>query len=161
MHFEGPHKAVVGVSNLLIWISSAIVVGITGYFLNKYPHDQHLTFEIVISALTLGFWLPSFILPFMKSYKQYYAVPNFIFSYLWLTCFIFAAQDYNESDCDLNAPTFGSCNLKLTSEAFIFLAFFFSLVASLCDALAWKRAAVANAGPTHPEKDVRPSAETA
>lgn len=34
--------------NALTWISSVIVVGITGYFLNDYPHDQHLIFEMVI-----------------------------------------------------------------------------------------------------------------
>jgi hypothetical protein len=34
--------------NGLTWISSAIVVGITGYFLNEYPHDQHLIFEMCI-----------------------------------------------------------------------------------------------------------------
>ena len=39
--------------NALTWLSSAIVVGITGYFLNKYPHDQHLIFEMCIVSLTL------------------------------------------------------------------------------------------------------------
>ncbi|KAF2029959.1 hypothetical protein EK21DRAFT_66733 [Setomelanomma holmii] len=108
--------------NGLVWISSIIVVGITGYFLKKYSHDQHLIFEMCISAIVLGLWLPSFVLPVFESYKFYYAIPNFIFSYLWLTAFVFAAQDYNESQCELNAPFGGSCNLKLTSEAFIFLA---------------------------------------
>jgi len=73
-------------------------------------------------ALTLGFWLPSFIAPFLKIYKSHYALPNLVFSYLWLTAFIFAAQDYNESEAWANAPTGGSSNLKLTSESFIFLA---------------------------------------
>jgi hypothetical protein len=66
--------------------------------------------------------MPSFLLPILSSYKFYYALPNFIFSYLWLTAFVFSAQDYNESECELNAPFGGSCNLKLASEAFIFLA---------------------------------------
>ncbi|OAL43931.1 hypothetical protein IQ07DRAFT_592729 [Pyrenochaeta sp. DS3sAY3a] len=138
--------------NGFAWISSAIVVGITGYFLNEYPHDQHLIFEIVISALVLGFWLPSFVLPVLSSYKFYYAPLNFVFSYLWLTAFVFSAQDYNESDCKLNAPFGGSCSLKLANEAFIFLAFFFTLVAFLVDAYAWKTSAVIAAEPVHPEK---------
>ncbi|CAO2652292.1 Nn.00g005750.m01.CDS01 [Neocucurbitaria sp. VM-36] len=138
--------------NALTWISSAIVVGITGYFLNKYPHDQHLIFEMVISALVLGFWLPSFVLPMFSTYKFYYAPLNFVFSYLWLTAFVFSAQDYNESECKLNAPFGGSCSLKLTSESFIFLAFFFTLVASVVDAFAYKAAAVMAAEPVHPEK---------
>jgi len=147
--------------NALTWISSAIVVGITGYFLNKYPHDQHLIFEIVISALVLGLWLPSFALPVLRNYKFYYAPLNFIFSYLWLTAFVFAAQDYNESQCELNAPFGGSCNLKLTSEAFIFIAFFFSFVAALVDTYAYKMAAVIAAEPVHPEKPAEaPAAPT-
>jgi hypothetical protein len=74
------------------------------------------------AALTLGFWIPSFILPFLMPAKSYYLPLNLIFSYLWLTSFIFAAQDYNESECMANAPTGGSYTLKLTSEAFIFIA---------------------------------------
>ena len=74
------------------------------------------------SAIVLGLYLPSFVLPVYSSYNFYYAPLNFIFSYLWLTAFVFSAQDYNESQCELNAPFGGSCNLKLTSEAFIFLA---------------------------------------
>jgi len=145
----------------MIWASSAIVVGITGYFLKNYAHDQHLIFQMVIAALTLFFWIPSFVAPMMRFYKFYYALPNLVFSYLWLTAFIFAAQDYNESSCRLNAPTGGSCNLKLTSEAFIFLAFFFSLFAYLLEARAAKREAVLAAGPVHPEKEVRPAGAAA
>ncbi|KAF2711382.1 hypothetical protein K504DRAFT_427737 [Pleomassaria siparia CBS 279.74] len=110
------------VSHFLTWASSGIVVGITAYFLNNFPHDQHLTFEIIIAALTLGCWIPSFILPIISPKKSYFLPLNLIFSYLWLTSFIFAAQDYNESDCASNAPTGGSCSLKLCSEAFIFIA---------------------------------------
>ncbi|KAF2640168.1 hypothetical protein P280DRAFT_469872 [Massarina eburnea CBS 473.64] len=135
-------KALISFSNFMVWASSGIVVGITAFFLDKYPHDQHLIFELVIAALTLGFWIPSFILPFLPSYRSFYVAPNFIFSYLWVTSFIFAAQDYNESSCSLNAPTGGSCSLKLTSEAFIFLAFIFSIIATVVDAWAWKTANV-------------------
>lgn len=78
----GAAKLLVGASHLLTWISSVIVVGITGYFLNNYAHDQHLIYEIVIAALVLSFWLPSFIFPFLGTYKQYYLPLNFIFSYL-------------------------------------------------------------------------------
>lgn len=137
-------KGLISAFHFMIWASSAIVVGITGYFLKNFPHDQHLIFQMVIvstpsilfrdsllycshsnnvkAALTLFFWMPSFVAPFLKFYKFYYAIPNLVFSYLWLTAFIFAAQDYNEADCTANAPTGGSCNLKLTSESFIFLA---------------------------------------
>jgi hypothetical protein len=150
-------KIALSASHFMTWISSAIVVGITGYFLNNYAHDQHLIFEMVISALVLGFWLPSFVLPFMK-YKFYYMPLNFVFSYLWLTAFVFAAQDYNEASCWANAPSVGHCTLKLTNEAFIFLAFFFTLTAFLVDVFSWRAAAAP--ATILPEKDVRPSADT-
>jgi hypothetical protein len=79
----------------------------------------------------------------------------------WLTAFIFAAQDYNESSCWANAPPLGHCTLKLTSEAFIFLAFFFTMTAFLIDTFAWRSAAVPVAAfPDGPDKEVRPAAET-
>lgn len=34
--------------NATTWISSIIVIDITGYFLRDYPRDQHLTYEMVI-----------------------------------------------------------------------------------------------------------------
>jgi len=151
----------VAASNALTWISSAIVVGITGYFLNNYQRDLHLTYQIIIAAIVLALWLPSAILPILKGYRFYYAPLNFIFSYLWLTAFIFAAEDYNRSNCALNAPFGGSCSLKLTNEAFIFLAFFFSFLATILDTYAWKNTAVAAAEPVHPEKPATAPAATA
>jgi hypothetical protein len=70
-------------SHFMVWISSVIVVGITGYFLKNFVHGQHLIYEMVISALVLAFWLPSFVLPLTKTYKSYYLPMNIIFSYLY------------------------------------------------------------------------------
>ena len=64
------------------------------------------------------------MLLFLGTYKPYYFPLNFVFSYLWLTSFIFSAQDYNQSNYEGNAPRGGSCTLKLTNEAFIFLALY-------------------------------------
>jgi hypothetical protein len=59
----------------------------------------------------------------MKSYKGYLAPLAWIFSYLWLTAFIFAAQDYEYGDCALRSPAFvNKCSLKRTLEAFAFIA---------------------------------------
>ncbi|OQD73022.1 hypothetical protein PENDEC_c017G02865 [Penicillium decumbens] len=52
-----------------------------------------------------------------------------IFSYLWLTAFIFAAQDYNWKNCATNAPAGASCALKKANESFMFLTFFFTILA--------------------------------
>ncbi|KAH7119099.1 hypothetical protein B0J11DRAFT_536033 [Dendryphion nanum] len=151
-------KVLLSGSHLLAWLSSAIVTGITAYFLNNYAHDLHLIYEICISAIFLAFWIPSFVLPFFGTYRAYYLPLNFVFSYLWLTSFIFSAQDYNTSSCWANSPATGHCTLKLTNEAFIFLAFFFTLVAFIVDIVALKATAPVAA---IPEKEVRPSGETA
>jgi hypothetical protein len=42
---------------------------------------------------------------------------------LWLTAFIFAAQDYEYGQCAVRSPmSFGKCSIKKTLEAFAFLA---------------------------------------
>jgi len=81
----------------------------------------------------LALWLPSFILPFLKSYRAWYFPLNWAWSYLWLTAFIFARQDYRRGNCFFNSPFGGSCSLKRSLSAFIFLAFFFTLVAAVVD----------------------------
>ncbi|KAF2659515.1 hypothetical protein K491DRAFT_590933 [Lophiostoma macrostomum CBS 122681] len=152
-------KPIIGASHLLTWVSSAIVVGITGYFLNNYAHGTHLIYEVTIAALTLAFWLPAIVLPFTKTYRNYFIPLNLIFSYLWLTAFIFAAQDYSYgAGCNADAPLGGSCSLKKTNYAFSFLAFFGTLTALIADTLLWRAAAVP--ARVFPEKEVRPSVET-
>lgn len=155
-----PHriaKTIVSASHALAWISSVIVLGITAYYINSYRHDHHLIFELVIATLFTAFWLPSFILPFLGAYRRWYLPANFIFSYLWLTAFIFAAQDYNRGNCYLNAPRFGRCSLKRANQAFIFLAFIFTIIAMVADALGKRDENRTGAGY---EKNVRHSAET-
>jgi hypothetical protein len=67
----------------------------------------------------------------MKSYKGYLAPLAWIFSYLWLTAFIFAAQDYEYGSCSLNSPAFmNNCSLKRTLEAFAFIALYVTLSTS-------------------------------
>jgi hypothetical protein len=126
----------------------------------SYPAFFSFASNKLQSALVLGFWLPSFVAPLLSSYKSWYLPLNFIFSYLWLTAFIFSAQDYNEGSCWANAPSVGHCSLKLANEAFLFLGFFFTLVAFIVDVLAWKARAAAATTPVV-EKDMRPSVETA
>jgi len=160
---SGTARILLAGSHFLTWVSSVIVVGITGYFLKNYAHDEHLIYEIVITALVLFFWLPSFVAPFTNTYRQWYLPLNFIFSYLWLTAFIFSAQDYNKGSCNANAPSSGHCSLKLTNEAFLFLGFFFTLVALVIDALAWRAVTPTAAAPASDvnNKEIRPSAEAA
>ncbi|PVH91421.1 hypothetical protein DM02DRAFT_705005, partial [Periconia macrospinosa] len=62
-----------------------------------------------------------------------------VFSYLWLTAFIFAAQDYNFDNCVLNSPGpfVNKCSLKKTLEAFAFIAFFTNFVGTLIEGRLW------------------------
>lgn len=114
-------------NRVLQWASAVIVLGITSYFINKGPRGQHIIFQEVIAAISVVFFLPAFLSPFMqKSLGGLVLAIDVIFSYLWLTSFIFAAQDYNWHDCALNAPPGMSCSRKYANEAFIFLAFIFT-----------------------------------
>lgn len=75
------------------------------------------------AAIDTFLYLPALVAPIFKSYKGYLAPLAWIFSYLWLTAFIFAAQDYDYNNCRLTSPlSFGHCGLKKTLEAFAFLA---------------------------------------
>lgn len=59
----------------------------------------------------------------IKLYKGYGTLIHLGFSYLWLTSFIFAAQDYNFGNCaNIEPPEAGQCSVKYTLEAFAFLA---------------------------------------
>jgi hypothetical protein len=78
------------------------------------------TMQAAIDALL---YIPALVLPAVKSYKGYLAPVAWIFSYLWLTAFIFAAQDYNFGSCAAHSPAFvNKCSLKKTLEAFAFIA---------------------------------------
>jgi hypothetical protein len=62
------------------------------------------------------------VLPLVNAYGGQLWLANHILSYLWLTSFIFSAQDWAGGRCTTHAPTFGKCGLKKTVVAFNFLA---------------------------------------
>jgi hypothetical protein len=68
------------------------------------------------------FYLPALALPAVSAYKGYMAPVAWVFSYLWLTAFIFAAQDYNYGGGYHSPAGVGKLSLKKTLEAFAFLA---------------------------------------
>ncbi|OTA99073.1 hypothetical protein M426DRAFT_325473 [Hypoxylon sp. CI-4A] len=102
-------------SNILIWISAVIVMGIISYFISLNPNyvPAHLIYEEVISVLTVAFFLISFLL---GTYPGYILLFNTIFSYLWLVSVVFTAQDWSYEYAS---------SLDHTVEAFSFIAFFF------------------------------------
>ncbi|KAL2832572.1 membrane-associating domain-containing protein [Aspergillus cavernicola] len=107
----------------LQWASAVIVMGLTSYFISKGPRGQHLIYQEVISVISVVFFLPAFLSPFMpRILSRFVFFIDVVFSYLWLTAFIFAAQDYNWRNCYFNSPPFMGCGRKRANEAFIFLA---------------------------------------
>lgn len=151
-------------NNVLHWISSIIVMSIAAYFISKYRHNTHLVYWVTIAAIDAILYLAAMVLPSMSSYKGYLSPLHLIFSYLWLTAFIFSSQDYNfDNACYARSPFGGSCTVKKTLEAFAFLAFITSLIGHLLD---WKlhdnqRVKGIHRGGMAGDKMARPSGDTA
>lgn len=125
-------------NHVLHWISSVIVMSIAAYFIANYPHNVHLRYWVAIAAIDVVLYIPALALPAIKSYKGYLAPLALIFSYLWLTAFIFASQDYSDGRCFFNSPSFvNQCNLKRTLQAFSFIAFFTNLVGLFLETRLW------------------------
>ncbi|KAJ5727022.1 hypothetical protein N7493_006049 [Penicillium malachiteum] len=113
------------VTRTLQWSSAVIVMGLTSYFISKGPRGQHIIYQEVIATLSVAFFLPAFISPFLPSaLSKFVLLIDVIFSYLWLTAFIFAAQDYNEHSCYFDSPPGVTCGRKKANESFIFLALY-------------------------------------
>ncbi|RDW67319.1 uncharacterized protein DSM5745_09185 [Aspergillus mulundensis] len=127
----------------LQWASAVIVMGITSYFISKGPRGQHIIYQEVIAVASVVFFLPAFLSPFMPNMLSRFVFGiDVIFSYLWLTAFIFAAQDYNWHNCFLNAPPGRGCSRKKANETFIFLAFiltFFGMLLELYSLWSYRR----------------------
>ncbi|KAB5566213.1 hypothetical protein GE09DRAFT_1284048 [Coniochaeta sp. 2T2.1] len=99
-------------SNILVWISAVIVMGILSYFLSlSHNQGDHIIYEEVIAVLTVVFFLAAF---FLHTYPGYVLLFNIIFSYLWLVAVAFTASDFTHSHSAL----------LHTVEAFSFIAFF-------------------------------------
>lgn len=151
------------VTRTLQWSSAVIVMGLVSYFIDKgpSPHGSHLIFQEVIATLSVAFFLPAFISPFLPRILGRVVMGiDIIFSYLWLTSFIFAAQDYNTGNCLLSQPPFVSCSKKRASEAFIFLAFFFTFVGVFLEVWSLWAYRRENASTIHPEKNGGHAADT-
>ncbi|KAF2820698.1 hypothetical protein CC86DRAFT_459648 [Ophiobolus disseminans] len=145
------HRPLLTATHALHLISSFIVMGIAAYLLKHDGRNTHLICWVTIAAISTFLALLALlalILPAMKSYKGYFAPLDWAFSYLWLTAFIFAAQDYRNSVCRLRFRGSLDCSLIKTIVAFTFLAFLTSLIGAileirLFDVQRYKRAPTA------------------
>lgn len=133
------HRPLLALNHALHLASSLIVLGISAYFIHDYENTTHLRYWVAIASVSTFFYLPTLVLPAVKRYKGYLAPLAWVLSYLWLTGFIFAVQDYEyNGGCAVNSPRFvNKCSLKRTVEAFTFLAFFTNVVGTLLEARLW------------------------
>ncbi|OQD75754.1 hypothetical protein PENDEC_c006G05083 [Penicillium decumbens] len=124
-------------SRAIQWCSAVIVMGLTSWFISKGPLGQNIIYQEVIAVLSVVFFLPAFISPFIPTVlSKFVFIIDVIFSYLWLTAFIFAAQDYNWHLCYFHSPTTIPCGRKYANEAFMFLAFIFTFFGIFLEAAA-------------------------
>jgi len=126
-------------NHAIVWVSSLIVTGILSYFLKKYSsaHNTHIIYQEVIAVITLALWTLGMVLPLISRYGGHLWPINLILSYLWLTSFIFSAQDWSRGYCRRYSYGFGRCGLKKTVIAFNFLAFFFLLCNAIIESRIW------------------------
>ncbi|KAK1835690.1 hypothetical protein QBC39DRAFT_327346 [Podospora conica] len=118
-------RTLLGLSNLVVFASSAITTGIISHFIHKHHgRGTHIVYNEVISVLTLFFYLFAIVLPILKSYRGYLLPLNVILSYLWLTSLIFSSQDWAGNRCRYNTNLMGldtHCGLKHTAMAFFII----------------------------------------
>ncbi|OAP60997.1 hypothetical protein AYL99_06001 [Fonsecaea erecta] len=147
------HRPAILANHWLHWISSIIVLGISAYFISKYSHNTHLVYWITIASIDALVYLPALFLPAIGAYKGYMAPVAWLFSYLWLTAFIFAAQDYNFGGTCARSPSgVNKCGLKKTLEAFAFIAFFTNILGQVLEGWLWAMQPFKHRGATHMEK---------
>jgi len=135
------HRPAILANHALHWISSVIVLSISAYFIHKFTHNTHLRYWVSIAAIDTLLYIPALLLPAILSYKGYLAPLAWIFSYLWLTAFIFASQDYNYNGGPFaNSPAgVDKPKLKKTLEAFTFIAFFTNLIGFVLESKLWDK----------------------
>ncbi|KAE8168172.1 hypothetical protein BDV40DRAFT_294720 [Aspergillus tamarii] len=142
-------------SNRVIqWLSSVIVLGITSYLIHTGPRGLTIVYLEIVAVVSVVVFLPAFVSPFLSTpVKDFVLFVDVIFSYLWLTGFIFAAVDYNQNNCHANAPPGVVCSVKWANEAFIFLTFIFTFFAMFLETLAlWLSRRSQNASSSQHEK---------
>ncbi|KAL6689865.1 hypothetical protein J3F84DRAFT_391029 [Trichoderma pleuroticola] len=141
---------------VMTWISAIIVTGIVGNFLERFSNrGVDIVYMEVIAVITMVVYLVGMILPCLPKYGGIMAPMHLIFSYLWLTAFIFAAQDWSHHRCRNSLPRSGLCSRKHAIEAFNFLAFFFILCNLIIEAFLFRahRRNLDNTTPHHVTKE--------
>ncbi|KAJ5190963.1 uncharacterized protein N7498_009948 [Penicillium cinerascens] len=124
--FSHPTGLVAWIARLLQYISSIILIGITGWAV-RHTKSVTVIYTLVIAILTLVI-LPFAILTSCISRRhKWHVLPlvaiDGILSYLWLTSAIFLALDFNQHNCRRTRWN-GEivCSRQYAAEAFSFIA---------------------------------------
>ncbi|KAK5214817.1 hypothetical protein LTR72_012068, partial [Exophiala xenobiotica] len=98
-------------------------MAIVSYFIHDYSRNEHTTYQEVIACTSIGFFLPTMPLAFYKRFTVHLIPLDYVYSHLWVTAFIFAAQDYNWKACSQNSPRgVHKCTLKFALESWCIIA---------------------------------------
>ncbi|KIX95745.1 uncharacterized protein Z520_08453 [Fonsecaea multimorphosa CBS 102226] len=109
--------------NFIKWSSACIVMAIVSYFIHDYSRNEHTTYQEVIACTSIGFFLPTMPLAFDRRITVQLIPLDYIYSHLWVTAFIFAAEDYNWQDCAIHSPSgLRKCTLKYAMESWCIIA---------------------------------------
>ncbi|OAP59597.1 hypothetical protein AYL99_06895 [Fonsecaea erecta] len=126
--------------NFVKWSSACIVMAIVSYFIHDYSRNEHTTYQEVIACTSIAFFLPTMPLAFHRRLTMHLIPLDYIYSHLWVTAFIFAAQDYNWKDCARNSPPgLRTCTLKYALESWCIIAVSFCVFATILQVLVHKR----------------------
>ncbi|OQV09580.1 hypothetical protein CLAIMM_13686 [Cladophialophora immunda] len=123
-------------ANFIKWSSACIVMAIASYFIHDYTRGEHTTYQEVIACTSIGFFLPTMPLAFHRRLTIHLIPLDYIYSHLWVTAFIFAAEDYNWKDCHRNSPPgLRKCTLKYALESWCIIAVSFCVFATILQVL--------------------------
>ena len=76
---------------VLQWASSVIVMGIASYFIAQYSNVGLVIYHEVIAVLSVAFFLPDLISPFMPRFGFVSLAIDMIFSYLYVSYSVYTA----------------------------------------------------------------------
>lgn len=65
------------------WVSAVISMGFYAYFVHREHHGTHPIFNLVISVLSVVFFIPAFFSPFKSVLSKWVALIDMVFSYLY------------------------------------------------------------------------------
>ncbi|KAJ5340039.1 hypothetical protein N7541_011999, partial [Penicillium brevicompactum] len=137
--YEHPYGTVSTLAHVIQCVSSFVVLGITAWAVTE-TKTLTVIFSLVIAVLTPVVYGITLATSCLSKRRRWHVLPLLLtdvaISYLWLTSFIFLAENFNQISCSVhlwNRQTV--CSRKYAAEAFSFIAFFTSFGAMIFELL--------------------------